>query len=217
MANSREAIIQEDTTIVGKIRNCRQIEIHGYVEGDLVAESVVVHPQGRLHGKVKTGAADVFGTLQGEVSVKNLITIRSSGSVNGNVQYGQLAMEMGGDLSAELRNAPPRIAGDLNLSVLKGRSVLITTEDLTAIDPDDEAKDITCTISNVTNGFLAMANAKSSPIRSFTQADIEGGNVYFVHDGSDNDRASFDVVFTDAKGGASGKAQTVTITVTSRP
>jgi cytoskeletal protein CcmA (bactofilin family) len=216
MASNRDAVIQEDTTIVGKIRNCREIEIRGYVEGDLQAESVVVREQGRLHGKIKAGDADVFGTLQGEVNVKNLITIRSSGSVNGNVQYGQLAMEMGGDLSAELRNAPPRLAGDLNLSVARGRAVLITTEDVNAIDPDDDAQSLTCSISNITNGFVALSPAKSTPVRSFTQADIEAGRVYFVHDGSGGDKASFDIVVSDASGAVSGAAQTVAITVTDK-
>ena len=36
--SNRGALIQEDTTIIGKIRNCSQIEIRGYVEGDVVAD-----------------------------------------------------------------------------------------------------------------------------------------------------------------------------------
>lgn len=216
MANIGDAIIQEDTTIVGEIKNCRQIEIRGYVEGKLVADDLIVHEKGRMHGKVRTGTADVHGTLQGEVAVKNLITIRSSGSVNGNVQYGQLAMEMGGDLSAELRNAPPRLAGDLNLTVRKGRSALITTDDLNAVDPDDDSMDLICTVSNAINGFVALADAKTAPVKTFAQADIEAGRVYFVHDGSDTPQASFDVVVTDSKGAASGAAQTLNITVVDR-
>lgn len=211
--SNRGAVIQEDTTIVGKIRNCRQIEIRGYVEGDLVAESVVVHEGGRLHGTVKADTAEVLGTLQGDVSVKNLISIRSSGSVNGNVRYGQLAMEMGADLSAELRNAPPRLAGDLNLTVRRGKSVEITTEDVTAFDPDDDADHLTYTVSNVKHGFLALTAAARTPVERFTQADIERGRVIFVHDGGDSALASFDIVVADDDGATSGAAQTVTITV----
>lgn len=216
MAQSRQTIIKEDTTIVGAIRNCSQIEIHGYIEGELVADEVIVHEGGRLHGKVRTVTADVRGTMQGNIVVKNLITVRSSGAVNGNVQYGQLAMEMGGELSAELRNAPPRLAGDLKVSVRKGRSVLITTEDITAFDPDDNASDITCTVSKVMNGFIALTSAKNMPVNSFSQADIEGGRVLFVHDGSDGDKASFDIVASDAKGATSGKPLTVSIDVVTR-
>ena len=40
---AREAIIQDDTMIKGRIRNCRQMEIRGYFEGELAAEEVNVH------------------------------------------------------------------------------------------------------------------------------------------------------------------------------
>ncbi len=156
---AREAIIQEDTIIKGKIRNCRQMEIRGFVEGEFAAESVLIHQGGTFYGTLKTDQADIAGSVQGELFVKNLISIRSSGSVNGNVRYGQLAMEMGADLSAELRNVPPRLAGDLDITVKRGKSVVITTEDITAIDPDDTAEALTYTVSNAINGFVALAGA----------------------------------------------------------
>src|SRR5712671_1902015 len=141
-------VVREDTIIKGEIRNCRQMEVYGYVEGDVAAENLLVHPSGQCYGTVKTESAEIRGTLQGDVVVKHLISIRETGSVSGNVQYGQLAMEPGGNLSAEVRNVPPAVAGDLDITVDKGRSVSITLEDLHAIDPDDEAKDLTFTVSN---------------------------------------------------------------------
>ncbi len=208
---AREAIIQEDTIIKGKIRNCRQMEIRGFVEGELAAESVLIHQGGTFYGTLKTDQADIAGSLQGEVFVKNLISIRSSGSVNGNVRYGQLAMEMGADLSAELRNVPPRLAGDLDITVRRGRSVVITTEDITAIDPDDGADALTYTVSNAINGFVVLTGAAGQPVTNFTQADIEAGRVLFAHDGGASTSANFDVLVTDDSGATSGRAQTVTV------
>jgi cytoskeletal protein CcmA (bactofilin family) len=213
MGNNRQAVIQADTVIKGEIRNCRQIEIHGYVEGQLSAESVLIHESGTFYGTVRTDRAEILGSLQGEVFVRNLINIRSSGSVNGNVQYGQLAMEMGGNLSAELRNCPPTLAGDLNISVRRGSSVTITTEDLTAFDPDDGADALTYTISNVRSGHLALSGSSKTPIAKFSQSDIEAGRVIFVHDGSAGPLASFDAIVADDDGATSGVAQTVTVTV----
>jgi cytoskeletal protein CcmA (bactofilin family) len=206
---AREAIIQEDTIIKGKIRNCRQMEIHGYVEGELAAESVLVRQGGTFYGTLKTDTADVAGSVQGEVFVKNLISIRSSGSVNGHVRYGQLAMEMGADLSAELRNVPPQLAGDLDLTVRRGRSVVVTTDHITAVDPDDTPDHLTYTISNPSNGFVALTSQAGVSIFNFTQADIEAGRVLFVHDGGTSSTASFDIVVADDSGGNSGRAQTV--------
>jgi len=206
-------IVREDTIIKGEIRNCRQMEVYGYVEGDVAAEQLLIHPKGRCYGTVKTGSAEIHGDLQGTVVVKNLINIHDSGSVSGNVRYGTLALAAGGSLSAEVRNVPPGIAGDLDLTVVKGRTVPITREDLHAVDPDDAAKDLTFTVSNATNGFVALAGAPRRAATTFTQADLDGGHVLFAHDGTNTDVASFDVVVADASGATSGAAQTVTVSV----
>jgi cytoskeletal protein CcmA (bactofilin family) len=211
--NSGVLIVSHDLAIKGEIRNCRQMEVHGYVEGDVTATNVVVHPGGRCYGNIKTDTAEVHGDMQGDVAVKNLINIKSSGSVSGNVRYGKLALEQGGNLSAEVRNVPPSISGDLDISVNRGKSVRITLQDLTALDPDDAAQDLTFTVSNARSGFVALAGAPTRPVTRFTQADLVGGKVAFTHDGSSTRAASFDVVVADKKGATSGAAQTVNVHV----
>lgn len=208
-------VVREDTIIKGEIRNCRQAEIYGYVDGDLAAKTVLIHKGGQCYGTIKTDSAEVQGTLQGDVAVKNLINIRSSGSVSGNVRYGQLAMEEGANLSAEVRNVPPTLGGDLQLSVAKGQSVQVALDDLNAFDPDDDPKDLTFTVSNAKNGFVALSGALAKPVTRFTQADLQGGRVHFTHDGTDTRVASFDAVVADRSGATSGAAQTVLLAVKS--
>lgn len=103
--------------------------------------------------------------------------------------------------SAELRNVPPKLAGDLDVTVKRGRSVVITTEDLTAIDPDDSADELSYAVSNASNGIVALAANAGVSVDRFTQADIEAGRVLFVHDGGDSNTASFDVLVSDESGG----------------
>jgi cytoskeletal protein CcmA (bactofilin family) len=189
------------------------MEVYGYVEGDVAADQVLVHPNGRCYGTVRSDSAEIHGDLQGTVVVRNLINIHSSGSVSGNVRYGKLALAAGGSLSAEVRNVPPGLAGDLELAVAKGRTVPITREDLHAIDPDDTASELTFTVSNARNGFVALAGAPRRAATTFTQADLEGGQVLFAHDGTNTNVASFDVVVADRSGATSGAAQTVTVSV----
>lgn len=195
------------------MRNCRQLEVHGYVEGDVAAASVLVHKTGKLFGSLKTDTAEIHGTVQGDVMVKNLIDIRSSGDVSGNIKYGKLALEMGGNLSAEVRNVPPTIGGDLNLEVGKGRSVPITLQDLTALDPDDDARDLKFTVTRAKNGFVAHSNAPKRPLNTFSQADLEAGRITFNHDGTNTTVAGFDVVVADHTGATSGAPQSVTVAV----
>lgn len=189
------------------------MEVYGYVEGNVAADTLLIHPSGQCYGTVKTESAEIRGTLQGDVVVKHLISIRDTGSVSGNVQYGALAMEPGGNLTAEMRNVPPAVAGDLDVTVARGRSVTITLEDLHAVDPDDEAKDLVFTVSNARNGFVTLSSAPGRPTAKFTQADLEGSRVSFKHDGTANPAASFDVVVADHTGATSGAPQTVKVTV----
>jgi cytoskeletal protein CcmA (bactofilin family) len=215
VAENGVLIVTEDTVIRGvrELRNCRQLEVFGYLEGDVAAKSVLVHPNGRLFGKVHSDNAEIHGTLQGEVVVKHLIDIRSGGDVSGNIRYGKLALEMGGNLTAEVKNVPPSISGDMQIEVSLGGSVPVTLQDLNALDPDDSSRDLNFTISNVRNGYLALASAPRKAVSSFTQADLEGGQVAFVHDGRSVNPASFDIVVADRSGGTSGAPQTVRVAV----
>ncbi|MBO0763659.1 MAG: polymer-forming cytoskeletal protein [Hyphomicrobiaceae bacterium] len=215
MADNGVLIVTEDTVIRGvrELRNCRQLEVFGYLEGDVAAKTVLVHPNGRLFGKVKSDNAEIHGTLQGDVVVKHLIDIRSSGNVSGNIQYGKLALEVGGNLSAEVRNVPPTIAGDLQLEVSRGGSVPITLQDLNALDPDDDAVDLTFAVSNARNGYVVLANAPHRAVTTFTQADLEAGQVAFVHNGRGTEQANFDIVVADRSGATSGAPQTVKVSV----
>ena len=145
--------------------------------------------------------------------VRNLIDIRSSGNVSGNVKYGKLALEMGGNLSAEMRNVPPSLGGDLNLEVAKGYSVPITLQDLTALDPDDAARDLRFTVTRANSGFVALASAPKRAVTNFTQADLELGSVAFMHDGTNGGGAGFDIQVADHTGATSGAPQTVTVAV----
>jgi cytoskeletal protein CcmA (bactofilin family) len=214
-ANSRESVIREDTVIKGEMKTRRQIEVFGYFEGDLTAEKVLVREGGKVFGTMRADDADIQGTLQGEIFVNKLIKIGSTGAVVGNVQYGQIAMDLGGELSAKLRNVPPEIMGDLDLTVHKGKAVRITLIDLHAVDPDDHAKDLIFNVTNPRNGFVALARAPSTPVTNFTQADLEAGSVAFVHNGASAPSASFEVVVVDSKGATSGSAKTVNVNVIS--
>lgn len=207
------AIISDDTVLKGRIAHCKLLEVHGYVEGEVAAERLIIHPGGRVFGTIKVDNAEINGMLQGNVAVKHLIGIGATGSVNGQVQYGRISLASGAELSADLRNVPPEISGDLDLVVRRGRTVRITTMDLTAVDPDDSAHSLSFFVSNPINGFVAMNNGKRTPVETFTQADLENGHVMFAHDGNSADTASFDVIVSDSAGATSGSAKTVKVAV----
>src|SRR6185369_2021709 len=149
-------IIGEGAVLKGDVKSGRRVEIWGYVEGGVTASEVVVQEGGKLFGQVKSDSAEVRGTLQGDVRVQQLIAIKSTGVASGHIKYGRMSMEEGGELIANVRNIPPSIGGDLDLTVSKGRAVRITLADLNALDPDDKPEDLTFEISNTANGFVTL-------------------------------------------------------------
>lgn len=206
-------IIGPEAVLNGEISNARRVEVQGVVEGGVSSTDVVVHQGGRVSGKVRTDAADVRGSLQGDVRVQNLISIRSTGVVEGSVKYGRLAMEEGGELAAQMRNVPPSLTGDLDLTVARSGSVRITRADLSAFDPDDAADKLTFSVSNANGGFVSKAGGARRPVETFTQSELQSGKVLFVHDGSSAATASFDIVVADADGATSGAPKTVNVAV----
>jgi cytoskeletal protein CcmA (bactofilin family) len=210
---NRDAIIQKDAVIRGEIRNGRRVEVYGYVEGELGAEEAVVHHGGQVYGTLRVDAADISGVVQGKMFIRNLMTIRADGRVSGNVQYGQLAMEQGGELSAELKNVPPSLSGDMVISVNRGRSAQVTRRDLNAFDPDDKATDLSYAVTNPRSGYLVLSTAPTYPVTRFTQADLDQGIVFYVHDGGGEPSGGFDIVVTDASGGNTGSPRKVEVDI----
>ena len=210
-------IIREHTQLNGNITRCNRLEIFGYVDGNINADTIHVHEGGKLFGNINAGSVVIAGEAQGELRVKNLIAILSSGAVSGNVRYGQLTLESGGELNADVKNVPPELGGDFHLRVAKGKSVSITLTDLSAFDPDDVAEDLTFTVSNIKNGFVSSTQTPNKPIQKFTQADLEAGKIMFVHDGASASKAGFDVVVADDDGATSGAPKTIEVDVNPAP
>ena len=211
--STAKSVIMADTVIEGDVIAKGPITVNGRVQGNLSAQSVEISQSGGIYGSLRAQSAEVHGAVQGNVSVLGLIRIGETGSVNGTVEYGSIAMDQGGTLSATLRNVPPHLAGDLQLTVDRGGSVRITTVDLTAFDPDDAVEYLTYTVTNPSNGFVALASARSASISTFTQADLESGRILFVHDGANAPTAGFDTVVSDAEGATSGKVKHVNVSV----
>ncbi|MDX2258878.1 MAG: polymer-forming cytoskeletal protein [Hyphomicrobiaceae bacterium] len=208
-----KSVIMSDAVVEGDVVSKGQLVVNGRLQGSLTARQVTISKTGELYGKLRAEDADVHGALQGDVVIRGLIRIGETGAVAGDVVYGKISMDKGGELSATLRNVPPHLAGDFNVAVKRGGVVVITTDDLTALDPDDVAADLVYSVTKPAHGFVALASASSTPVTRFTQADLEAAQVIFVHDGSSEPAAGFDTLVADAKGATSGKTRHVSVIV----
>ena len=96
-------VVGKGAKIVGEISNCSQVEIAGELEGNAVAEVVIIRAGGRLKGGVNAKRAEVHGTMEGEIQVEEHLDIRSTGQVSGELTYGRLSIADGGHLEGNIR------------------------------------------------------------------------------------------------------------------
>ncbi|MCP4936912.1 MAG: hypothetical protein GY927_22585 [bacterium] len=216
MNDQKQTIISAELVVEGEIKAPDSlVEVHGMVNGQLDVGHLVIYPGGKVIGTVRAGTISANGLMQGEITVKGLLDIGSTGSVNGDVIYGSMAMKEGAELSADVRNVPPTLAGDMKITVTKGKAVRLTTDDLTAVDPDDDPKGLKFTVSDMKNGYVICTDKPKIAAQNFTQEQLEKGTIVFVHDGKPNLSASFAVTVTDAAGASSGAPRTVDVDVKS--
>ena len=95
-------MIGEGVSITGTIRADNEITIQGSVDGDIDCKDLKISKTGSHKGKIKTDRMSVEGTVEGEVNVKELLKLLSSGSVSGKINYGSIQINEGGKLIGEV-------------------------------------------------------------------------------------------------------------------
>lgn len=88
--------IVEGTVIEGVIKSESNLRIDGEFTGELITKGrLVVGPKGKVQGTVRCLCCDVEGTLEGEITVLELLAMKSTSTVQGELYYGQLSVEAG--------------------------------------------------------------------------------------------------------------------------
>ncbi|MBN1968409.1 MAG: hypothetical protein JXR48_09675 [Candidatus Delongbacteria bacterium] len=102
-------------------------------------------------------------------------------------------------ITVQLSNDPPTIATNTGMTLNEGESKFLTTTVLSAADEETPAAELTITVTtNPENGTLEHVDNPSSPISTFTQADlVSGSKIKYIHDGSNTTSDSFIFKVTD--------------------
>jgi hypothetical protein len=95
------------------------------------------------------------------------------------------------------------------LLLTQGDSVVLSSADLSATDVDGVAATLLFTVSNVSAGQFELVSNPGVAITSFTQAQVTGGAVRFVHDGS-TIAPNYDVTVSDGSLSAGPRAAAIT-------
>ncbi|XP_077636586.1 chondroitin sulfate proteoglycan 4 [Crocuta crocuta] len=83
-----------------------------------------------------------------------------------------------------VNDQPPILTTNTGLKMWEGATVPFPPETLRATDSDSGPEDLVYTIEQPSNGQVVLRAAPGTEVRSFTQAQLEGGLVLFSHRGA---------------------------------
>lgn len=98
MENDSNAIniIGVGTEITGDIKTNGDIRIDGFLSGNIITEGkLVVGETGKVKGEVNCKNSEVLGMIEGKVKVKELLTLKSSARIYGDIITKKLSIEPG--------------------------------------------------------------------------------------------------------------------------
>jgi cytoskeletal protein CcmA (bactofilin family) len=85
------------TVIEGMFSFENPVKIDGVLRGEIRSTSaLIVGPSAEVHARIQVGSLIVLGVVEGEIEAQDLIEVRSTGSLQGDVVTRRLALEEGG-------------------------------------------------------------------------------------------------------------------------
>ncbi len=96
----KKLIVGREICLSGEIKTCDQLVVEGKVEATLTdSRRLEIASTGFFKGTANIQEADISGRYQGDLTVIGCLRIRATGSVEGEVRYGELEVERGGRLA----------------------------------------------------------------------------------------------------------------------
>jgi cytoskeletal protein CcmA (bactofilin family) len=94
--NNAINLIGIGTEITGDINSNGDIRIDGTLNGNLITKGkVVIGETGKVKGEISCKNSDVSGTVEGKLIVSQLLSLKITARVNGDIQTNKLAIEPG--------------------------------------------------------------------------------------------------------------------------
>ena len=95
-AQGSRSVISSEVEIVGTVKTSGSIQVEGRIEGEILSQGdVVIGKSGSVKGNLNVNSISVAGTVQGNISAKDRIELKSTARLLGDIKAKRLAVEDG--------------------------------------------------------------------------------------------------------------------------
>jgi cytoskeletal protein CcmA (bactofilin family) len=97
-------LISFGTEIIGDIKSNGDIRIDGSLTGNLsIKGKVVIGPSGKISGEVFCKNSEVSGFIEGKITVEQLLSLKASSKILGDISTSKLSIEPGAKFSGNCK------------------------------------------------------------------------------------------------------------------
>lgn len=101
--NSLNTLVK-GTVIEGNIKTESDIRVDGTIKGTLECNAkVIIGPTGYVEGEIKCLNAVVEGRFEGNLAVKEILSLKETATINGDASYDKLIVQQGAEINAAIR------------------------------------------------------------------------------------------------------------------
>ncbi len=118
--SGNKLIVGRDIVLNGQITACDQLVVEGRVEAALEnSQSIEISETGVFKGSAVIEEATISGNFEGNLTVRGELTVKATGRIEGEIRYGKLCIESGGQIIGKVEvlgagdaasNAPAPVA-----------------------------------------------------------------------------------------------------------
>jgi cytoskeletal protein CcmA (bactofilin family) len=103
--DAKRLIVGRDIVLNGQITACERLVVEGRVEAALNdCRTIEVLDGGTFKGSAEVESAEISGRVDGNLTVRQRLLIRSTGQISGTVRYGRIEIEEGGEVNGDVRS-----------------------------------------------------------------------------------------------------------------
>lgn len=86
-----------------EITDCDTLVVEGLVEATMDSRLMQIAQQGAFKGSANIDIAEIHGQFNGDLTVRDKLTVFATGKVNGKVRYSKVVIEEGGQISGDVQ------------------------------------------------------------------------------------------------------------------